>query len=79
MDKPEQPSETYTSRMDIIGWWEQRRLRFNLYVGLVGFVTWWLVLISGSAALRERCRKAFEEPLAMIFGPLFYGIMANVC
>ena len=77
MDKPEQPSEIYASRMDIIGWWEQRRLRFNLYVGLMGFVTWWLVLIAGGAAVKPGVD--FEEPLAMIFGPLFYGIMANVC
>ena len=77
MDKPEQPSETYTSRMDIIGWWEQRRLRFNAYVGLVGFVTWWLVLIAGSAAVKPGVD--FEEPFGMILGPLLYGIMANVC
>ena len=77
MDKSEQPSETGTSRADIIRWWEQRRLRYNLYVGLVGFVTWWLVLIAGNAAVKPGVD--FEEPLAMIFGPLFYGIMANVC
>jgi hypothetical protein len=69
--------ESGTSRRDIIRWWEQRRLRYNLYVGLVGFVTWWLVLIAGSAAVKPGVD--FEEPLAMIFGPPFYGIMANIC
>src|ERR1700744_882335 len=65
------------SRMDIIGWWEQRRFRYNVYVGFVGFVTWWLVLIAGSAAVKPGVD--FEEPLAMLFGPFFYGIAANVC
>jgi hypothetical protein len=27
-------------------WWEGRRTRFNLYVGLVGVVSWLLVLIA---------------------------------
>ena len=63
--------------MDIIGWWEQRRFRYNVYVGFVGFVTWWLVLIAGSAAVKPGVD--FEEPLAMLFGPFFYGIAANVC
>jgi len=60
-----------------VRWWEARRLRFNLYVGVVGVVTWLLVLIAGSAAVKPGVD--FEEPLAMIFGPLAYAFMANVC
>jgi hypothetical protein len=65
------------SRMTILRWWESRRLRFNLFVGIVGIVTWFLVLIAGSAAVKPGVD--FEEPLAMIFGPFLYGIMANLC
>jgi len=63
--------------MTILRWWESRRLRFNLFVGIVGIVTWFLVLIAGSAAVKPGVD--FEEPLAMIFGPFLYGIMANLC
>jgi len=54
------------TRADIVRWWESRRLRFNLYVGAVGLVTWFLVLIAGSAAVNAGVD--FEEPIAMIFG-----------
>jgi hypothetical protein len=64
-------------RMKILRWWESRRLRFNLYVGIVGIVTWFLVLIAGSAAVKPGVD--FEEPIAMISGPFLYGIMANLC
>ncbi len=43
----------------------------------MGFVTWWLVLIAGSAAVKPG--EDFEEPIIMLIGPVFYGIMANVC
>src|SRR5882672_7604024 len=69
--------ESGGTRNDIIRWWEGRRLRYNLYVGLVGFVTWWLVLIAGSAAVKPG--EDFEEPIMMFIGPVFYGIMANIC
>jgi len=66
-----------TSRSQIFKWWERRRLYFNLYVGLVGILTWFLVLIAGSAAVKPGVD--FEEPFAMIIGPFFYGVMANLC
>jgi hypothetical protein len=65
------------TRIEIVRWWEARRLRFNLYVGAMGVVTWFLVMIAGSAAVKPGVD--FEEPLAMIFGPFIYGFMANVC
>ena len=65
------------SRPDIIRWWEARRFRFNVYVGMVGAVTWLLVLIAGSAAVKPGVD--FEEPIAMIIGPFIYGILANLC
>jgi hypothetical protein len=66
-----------STRREIIAWWEDRRLRFNLYVGTAGAVTWLLVLIAGSAAVKPGVD--FEEPLAMIFGPFVYVFLANIC
>jgi hypothetical protein len=75
----EWPSERARSstRREIIAWWEARRLRFNLYVGIAGAVTWLLVITVGSAAVKPGVD--FEEPLAMIFGPFVYGFLANIC
>ena len=75
----EWPSEQERSspRGEIIAWWEARRFRFNLYVGVVGVVTWLLVLVAGSAAVKPGID--FEEPMAMFFGPLVYGFLANIC
>lgn len=69
--------ESGATRGDIIRWWESRRLRYNLYVGAVGLVTWFVVEIAGSAAVQPGVD--FEEPIIMLIGPLFYGIAANVC
>src|SRR5580704_9653527 len=75
----EWPSEeaSATTRREIVAWWESRRFRFNLYVGIVGAITWLLVLIAGSAAVKPGVD--FEEPVAMIIGPFVYGFFANLC
>jgi hypothetical protein len=75
----EWPSEEVSSRTrrEIFGWWEARRFRFNIYVGIIGAITWLLVLSAGSAAVKPGID--FEEPIVMIFGPLIYGIVANIC
>jgi hypothetical protein len=65
------------SRIAIFRWWERRRPRYNLYVGLIGIVTWFLVIFAGSAAVKPGVD--FEEPLAMLIGPFVYGILANLC
>jgi hypothetical protein len=64
-------------RTDIVRWWEARRLHFNVYVGVVGVITWFLVLIAGSAAVKPG--EDFEEPFAMILGPFLYAFIANAC
>ncbi|WP_263356905.1 hypothetical protein [Acidicapsa ligni] len=64
------------SRHDILRWWESRRFSYNLRIGAVGVVTWLLVEIAGSAAVKPGVD--FEEPIVMIFGPIFYGIGANL-
>jgi hypothetical protein len=65
------------SRREIIAWWEARRFRFNLYVGIVGAVTWLIVVVAGSAAVKPGVD--FEEPIAMIIGPFVFGLLANIC
>jgi len=65
------------SRRDLVKWWEARRFGYNLWVGSVGVITWLLVLIVGSMAVKPG--EDFEEPIAMIIGPVIYGVMANVC
>jgi hypothetical protein len=71
----EQPAGS--SRIEIIKWWESRRLTYNMWVGVVGVISCLLVLVAGSAAVKEG--EDFVEPLALIAGPVFYGIMANIC
>src|ERR1700721_553098 len=63
-------------RTDIVRWWEARRLNFNVYVGVVGVITWLLLLIAGSAAVKpgEDC----EEPFSMIFGPVIYASLRTL-
>jgi hypothetical protein len=75
----EWPSELTlpTTRRKIIAWWEVRRFRFNVYVGIVAVVTWVLVMVAGSAAVKPGVD--FEEPIAMIVGPFVYGFFANLC
>ena len=73
---PTTDAAEYT-RTDIVRWWEARRLRFNLSIGGVGVVTWLLVMIAGSAAVKPG--EDFEEPLAMILSPFAYAFLANVC
>lgn len=66
-----------TSNREIIGWWEARRLYFNAIVGLTGFVTLWIVMIASNAAVKPGLD--FVEPMAVIFGSIFYLVLANVC
>ena len=70
-------SQEWLSAREIIRWWEARRIRFNLYVGIVGVASWLLVLIAGSAAVKPGVD--FEEPIMMLVGPFIYGILANIC
>ena len=70
-------SQEWLSEREIIRWWEARRFRFNLYVGIIGVATWFLVLIAGSAAVKPGVD--FEEPIVMLIGPFIYGILANIC
>lgn len=72
-----QLQETVLTRKEIIDWWEDRRIPFNAYVGLVGLASWVLVLIAGSAAVEPGVD--FEEPMGMLVGPFIYAFLANIC
>ena len=65
-----------TTRKEIWRWWAERRSRYNRDLFVIGAVTWVLVLVAGSAAVKPGVD--FEEPIMMIVGPLFYAIFANV-
>jgi hypothetical protein len=65
-----------TTRKEIWRWWQQRRFRYNRDLLVVGIMTWLLVLVAGSAAVKPG--EDFEEPLVMIFGPILYAIFANI-
>jgi hypothetical protein len=66
-----------STRGDIIRWWEARRYHFNAFVLAIGFASWLLILIAGSAAVKPG--EDFEEPIGMLIGPVIYVAMANVC
>jgi len=68
--------ETATRR-EVFRWWEARRGNYNLLLLFVGVVTWILVLVVGSHAVKPGVD--FEEPLAMIVGPPVYALLANIC
>ena len=59
----------------IIGWWESRRLPYNIAVGATGLVTLTLMHV-----LTRTPPGPIPLPLGLsAFGALLYGIMANVC
>jgi hypothetical protein len=66
---------TYRTPSEVIGWWESRRLRYNLAVGSAGVVT--LVAFNILAALPPSPRPVFVLETLAVAG--VYGIVANVC
>jgi hypothetical protein len=65
----------------IIGWWEGRRIPFNLVVGATGILTCLPMLGSALAAERflgEPVRWP-DPPLVALLAVLAYDVMANVC
>jgi hypothetical protein len=70
-------SSSVSTRGDIIRWWEARRYHFNGFVLAVGSASWLLVMIAGSAAVKPG--EDFEEPIGMLFVPVIFVVMANVC
>jgi hypothetical protein len=70
-----------TSAKEVIGWWESRRIPFNLMVGTAGILTSVIVGVVGlgSSILFGSDFGLPNPPLFALFGILIYGIVANVC
>lgn len=66
---------------EIVGWWEIRRVVFNLAVGFMGAIT--CVLLLATAFLAERILGEPiglpDPPLVGVFLIVLYGVLANVC
>jgi len=76
-----QRNEENMTSLQIILWWEARRLFFNIVVGIAGLIT--IVIMLFTAVIAE---KLFNEPIGWpdpplfaIIGVILYVIGANVC
>ena len=65
---------------DVIGWWESRRIPFNLIVGIAGVITCICAgAVLGVAAILDPRNLDVGSP---ILGPILialYAILANIC
>ena len=61
---------------DAIVWWELRRVLFNLALLIAGLMSVVSVVFIGSQFLPVG--EDVVEPLAMLFGGIAYGILANI-
>jgi hypothetical protein len=68
-----------TSAREAIGWWETRRIPFNLIVGIAGILSIVFVCFVGLGSyFLFDGDFAIPPPLFAAFGVLLYGIAANV-
>ena len=70
-----------TSAREAIGWWESRRIPFNLIVGSAGILSCISVGVVGlgSEILFGSEFGLPDPPAFALIGILIYGIMANIC
>jgi hypothetical protein len=73
--------DSISSAWQVIGWWESRRIPYNLIVGSAGLIS---CVVVGAAALASEILfgKEFglpDPPIFAIIGILIYGLIANVC
>ncbi len=72
---------TSLNRYEIVGWWELRRLPYNLVVGATGIVTV-VIMVVTSIICEKRIGVAIgmpDPPIFAIFGIVAYGMAANAC
>ena len=70
-----------TSPREVIGWWETRRIPYNLIVGSVGILTGIVVVVValGSEILFSSEFGLPNPPAEALIGVIIYGILANLC
>ena len=70
-----------TTSREIIGWWESRRIPFNLIVGSAGILTCMIVGIVGlgSEILFSHEFGFPDPPIIALLWIALYAILANVC
>jgi hypothetical protein len=76
-----QRREDQLSSLQVILWWEARRLFFNLAVGTAGLITIFTILFSATMA-EKFVHEPFswpDPPLFAIIGVVLYAILANAC
>jgi hypothetical protein len=66
---------------EVIGWWESRRVPYNLIVGSCGILTCMVVAtISAAASILANVEFGLPNPpLFALVGILLYAIGANIC
>jgi len=70
-----------TTVREVIGWWEARRVAFNLIVGTAGVITG-IIDLTIVAAANIFFHSDFGlpgSPLLAVFGVILYAVLANVC
>jgi hypothetical protein len=68
-------------RLQVIGWWETRRLAWNLIVGALGatgVVIMIVVALSSQRAIGTPIGMP-DPPVLVILGAVAFGILANIC
>ena len=70
-----------TSAWHAVGWWESRRVPFNLVVGTAGVLSCIVAAIVGlgSDLLFNSDFGLPNPPTFALLGILIYGVMANIC
>ena len=75
-----QRNEEHMTSLQIILWWEARRLFFNIVVGIAGVMT--IVVMLLSAAVAEKLSNEPigwpDPPLFAVIGIILYAVGANV-
>jgi hypothetical protein len=69
------PNEKPESLLHIIGWWELRRIPYNLIVGLLGIVSLAMFFLFIHLAHELKPGEDAVEPLAIIFAPIAINIL----
>ena len=69
------------SAREAIGWWEARRVPYNLIVGIAGIITCIVVaVISAAASILVGVEFGLPDPpMFALIGVFLYGIAANIC